>query len=200
MTSSSALRRICVFCGSSPGRDPRHAEAARAFGGEIARRGLGLVYGGGAVGLMGIVADAALAGGAEVVGIIPRALARREVAHRGLADLRVVETMHARKAAMAELADAFVALPGGIGTFEELFEVWTWAQLGDHAKPVGLLDVAGFYRPLLAFLDGVVEAGFLREAHRSLAIVETDGGRLIDRLAAYEAKSIAKWLTAPDDR
>ena len=147
------MRRVCVFCGSSPGRDPRHAEAAAALARALAARGLSLVYGGGSVGLMGVLADHALAAGADVIGVIPQALAARELAHRRVADMRVVPTMHARKALMADLADGFVALPGGIGTFEELFEIVTWAQLGIHRKPVGVLNVTGYYDPLVALLQ-----------------------------------------------
>jgi uncharacterized protein (TIGR00730 family) len=147
---SVLVRRVCVFCGSSTGRDPRYAEQASALARELVSRGIGLVFGGGSVGLMGVDADAVLAGGAAVTGVIPRGLAARELAHRGVADMRVVPTMHARKALMAELADAFVALPGGIGTFEELLEIATWGQLGLHAKPIGVLNVAGYYDPLVA--------------------------------------------------
>ncbi len=147
------MKSVCVFCGSNPGNDPVYAAGARAMGAEIARRGLVLVYGGGAVGLMGIVANAALEAGGEVHGVIPEALRRKEVGHHGLTRLEVVDTMHTRKARMAELSDGFVAMPGGIGTFEELFEIWTWGQLGIHTKPLGLLNIAGFYDPLAQFLD-----------------------------------------------
>ena len=157
-----AVKNICVFCGSANGRRPAYARAARTFGAALAGKGLGLVYGGGSIGLMGVVADAALEGGAPVVGVIPRALARREIAHHGLTRLEVVPSMHARKARMARLSDAFVALPGGIGTLEELFEVLTWGYLGIHAKPTGLLDVGGYWRPLIRLLDHAVEEGFLR--------------------------------------
>ena len=144
------MRRVCVFCGSSPGRDPRYAEAARALARGLVSRGIGVVFGGGSIGLMGVLADQALAVGGSVVGVIPHGLAARELAHRGVADMRVVATMHARKALMAELADGFVALPGGIGTFEELLEIATWGQLGIHRKPIGILNVAGYYDPLVA--------------------------------------------------
>jgi len=147
------LRRICVFCGSSRGEDPRHAEAAASLGRLLASRGLGLVFGGGGVGLMGVLADHALAGGGSVTGVIPHGLAARELAHRGVADMRVVPTMHARKALMASLADAFVALPGGLGTLDELFEIATWSQLGIHRKPVGVLNVGGYYDPLVVLLE-----------------------------------------------
>lgn len=188
------MKSICVFCGSSPGNDPVHAEGARAMGAEIARRGLVLVYGGGAVGLMGIVADAALAAGGEVHGIIPRALREKEVGHHGLTRLEIVETMHIRKARMAELADGFIAMPGGIGTFEELFEIWTWAQLGIHRKPLGFLNIAGFYDPLHTFLDNTTAAGFLRQTHRDMAMTETDPAALLDRMEAYVPTAQIKWV------
>jgi uncharacterized protein (TIGR00730 family) len=189
------IERLCVFCGSSPGRDPGFLGAARAFGALLAREGIALVYGGGHVGLMGILADAALAAGGRVVGVIPRALWDREVGHRGLTELRVVDTMHERKATMAALADAFVALPGGLGTLEEIFEVWTWGQLGIHAKPCGFLDVNGYYAPLLAFLDQAVDRGLVRPQHRAMAIVEDDAETLLRRLAEYEPPRVEKWAT-----
>jgi uncharacterized protein (TIGR00730 family) len=179
------MKRICVFCGSSPGHDPRYLEAARDTGRLLADRGLGLVYGGGSVGLMGAVADAALAAGGEVIGVIPEVLQIRELAHRSLTRLHVVGSMHERKALMAELSDGFVALPGGMGTLEELAEVLTWAQLGLHARPVGLLDVAGYYRPLAEFFDRAVGAGFLRPAHRQLLLVDDQPGALLDRFVAW---------------
>ena len=184
------MKRICVFCGSSPGHDPRYLEAARAMGRTIARRGLGLVYGGGSVGLMGAVADAALASGGEVVGVIPQVLQIRELAHKKLSTLHVVGSMHERKALMAELSDGFVALPGGMGTLEELSEVLTWAQLGLHARPVGLLDVAGYYQPLAEFFDRAVGAGFLRPAHRALLLVGHEPAALLDRFAAWRGPAI----------
>ena len=188
------MKSICVFCGSNPGNDPVYAAGARAMGAEIARRGLVLVYGGGAVGLMGIVADAALAAGGEVHGVIPYALRRKEVGHNGLTRLEVVDTMHTRKARMAELSDGFVAMPGGIGTFEELFEIWTWGQLGIHAKPLGLLNVAGFYDPLAQFLDATVSAGFLKQQHRAMAMTDTDPAALLDQMAAYVPAAVYKWV------
>jgi len=178
-----ALQRVCVFCGSSPGRSPGHLQAATAFGRALAARGLGLVYGGAAVGLMGALADGVLAAGGEAIGVIPQGLLEREVGHRGLSELHVVDSMHTRKRTMAELSDAFVALPGGLGTLEELFEVLTWAQLGIHDKPCGLLDVAGFYAPLLAVLDHMEREQFIRREHRALLIVETSIDALLDRLA-----------------
>ena len=182
-----AVTSLCVYCGSRAGRDPAFAAAARAVGTAIGRRGWSLVYGGGSSGLMGALADAALAAGAQAVGIIPYALMGRELDHRGLTELVVVETMHERKRLMAERSDAFVALPGGIGTFEELFEVWTWLQLGYHAKPVGLLNVAGYYDPLLAFLDASVAQGFVPPAQRALLQVADSVDALFDRLAGLAA-------------
>lgn len=184
------MKRICVFCGSSSGNDPRYLEAAQAMGRVLADRGLGLVYGGGSVGLMGAVADAALAAGAEVIGVIPRVLQIRELAHRSLTTLHVVDSMHQRKALMAELSDGFVALPGGMGTLEELSEVLTWAQLGLHARPVGLLDVAGYYRPLATFFDQAVTAGFLRPVHRGLLLVGEEPAALLDQLAAWRGPAL----------
>lgn len=190
------IRSVCVFCGSSAGNDPRFARAASEFGALLAREGITLVYGGGHVGLMGILADAVLANGGKVIGVIPRALWDREVGHRNLTELHVVETMHERKALMASLADAFVALPGGLGTLEEIFEVWTWAQLGIHDKPVGFLDVAEFYAPLLAFLDQGVDAGFVRAPHRAMAVVDADGVSLLRRMGEYEPPKVTKWISA----
>lgn len=186
--------RVCVFCGSSAGARPDYAEAAAALGAEIARRGLGLVYGGAKVGLMGTVADAVLAGGGDVIGVIPEALVERELAHPGLTRLEKVPTMHARKARMADLSSGFIALPGGLGTLEELFEVWTWAQLGHHAKPCALLDVAGFYSGLAGFLDTLVTEGFVREAHRTMLIAESDPAVLLDRMAGYRPPTQVKWI------
>jgi uncharacterized protein (TIGR00730 family) len=190
--------RICVFLGSNAGHPPIYAEVAARFGTLLAQRGIGLVYGGGTVGLMGIIADAATAAGGEVVGVIPQALRAREHDHRGIAELHVVETMHERKALMAELADGFVALPGGIGTFEELFEVWTWAQLGYHSKPCGLLNVAGFFDKMSGFIDHVVEEGFLRQEHRGMLIVAEEPETMIDRLAGYVAPPTERWIAEKD--
>jgi uncharacterized protein (TIGR00730 family) len=186
------MKRICVFCGSSAGARPEYAEAARALGTLLARRGLGLVYGGGNVGLMGIVADAAMTAGGEVTGIIPDALLKMEVGHRDITTLHVVGSMHERKAMMAELSDAFIALPGGIGTLEELFEVWTWGQLGLHPKPLGFLDVAGYYTHLHTFLDHAAAEGFLKQRHRNMAAVEADPAVLLARLAAYQPPEAPK--------
>ena len=173
---------VCVYCGSRPGDSPRFLALAQAVGSEICRRGWRLVYVGGRVGLMGTVADAALATGAQVLGVIPQSLMRREVGHAGLTDLQVVETMHERKQRMAESADAFLALPGGIGTFEELFEAWTWRQLGYHAKPLGLLDADGYYAPLLEFLHSTVQRGFLDAAQLASLQVGDDAASLLQRL------------------
>ncbi len=170
----TTIRSLCVYCGSSMGRDPAHREAAAAVGTLMAANGVRLVYGGGAVGLMGVVADAVMAGGGEVLGVIPKGLFSNEVGHQGITELVEVESMHQRKQRMAEEADAFLALPGGLGTLEELAEITTWAQLGIHAKPVGVLDLDGFWQPLLDFLDGAVESGFLRPANRELVVRITD--------------------------
>ena len=175
---------VCVYCGSRPGELAAYADAARAVGQEIGRRGWQLIYGGGRSGLMGVVADAALAAGASVVGVIPQSLMAREVGHRGLTELHVVDTMHQRKMMMAERSDAFVALPGGIGTFEELFEVWSWRQLGYHDKPLGLLNVADYYEPLLGFLRHSVQHGFMATAQTDLLLVECSPRTLLDKIGA----------------
>lgn len=188
------MRAVGLYCGSLLGRDPRHREAAARFGRAVARRGLGLVYGGGAVGLMGVAADAALAAGGAVVGVIPRFLLEREVGHGGVSELIVVESMHERKAAIAGRADAFVALPGGIGTLEELAETWTWTLLGLHAKPCGVLNVAGYFDPLLAFLDQMAAEGFVSGPHRALLAVAAEPDELLDRLAAAAPPPRPKWL------
>ncbi|RIK96729.1 MAG: TIGR00730 family Rossman fold protein [Proteobacteria bacterium] len=188
------MKAVCVFCGSSPGARPGYRDAAERLAAAIAERRLALVYGGASVGLMGAVADAALAHGGEVIGVLPRALETKELAHRGLTRLDVVDSMHARKARMAELADAFVALPGGIGTLEEWFEVLTWSQLGLHAKPCGLLDVDGYFAPLLDFLDRAVAERFVAPAHRAMVLVERDPERLLAVLAAWRAPAVEKWL------
>ena len=188
------IRPLCVFCGSSPGFDPVHAGAARALGAALGRAGIDLVYGGGKVGLMGVVADSVMAAGARATGVIPRALADLELAHDGLSRLHVVGSMHERKAMMADLSDGFIALSGGIGTLEELFEIWTWGQLGDHRKPVALLNNAGFYDKLISFLDDVVVAGFLRDAHRAMLMVEDDAEALVARMQAYAPPVVEKWI------
>jgi uncharacterized protein (TIGR00730 family) len=193
------MRRLCVFCGSSTGRRADYASGARRLGAALAGRGLGLVYGAGDIGLMGLLADATLQAGGEVIGVIPQALVDREVAHEGLTQRHIVSTMHERKALMADLADGFVALPGGYGTADELFEVLTWAQLGLHSKPIGLLNTAGYFDPLLMWLDRMVDEGFLREEHRRMLLVEKDVDPLLDALVACRATtSVAKWIDASD--
>jgi len=191
-------QRICVFCGSSRGQRPEYGAAAEALAGEFLARGIDLVFGGGRVGLMGVVADAMLAGGGHVIGVIPSALAAREVAHLGLPDLRVVESMHERKALMASLSDAFIALPGGFGTFEEFCEVVTWTQLGLHPKQCGLLNVAGYYDALLAQFDRGVDEGFVTVENRAIVVADTDPGALIDRLTSLDRPSSASWLRTPE--
>ena len=188
------MKRVCVFCGSSIGNKTEYTEAAVALGGLLAVRKIGLVYGGGNVGLMGVIANAVLDAGGEVTGVIPHALAEREIEHRGLTHLHVVDSMHTRKAMMADLADAFIAMPGGVGTFEEFFEAITWTQLGLHRKACGLLNVAGFYTPLVAFIDQAVSEGFIRPVHRAAIVVDSDPARLLDTLATVELPSVAKWI------
>jgi uncharacterized protein (TIGR00730 family) len=193
------VRRVCVFCGASSGRLPDYAEAARAFGAAAAAHGLGIVYGGGRVGLMGAVADAALAGGGEVIGVIPQELVDRELAHGGLSELRVVGSLHERKALMAELSDGFVALPGGFGTLDELLEQLTWSQLGLHEKPIGLLDVEEYWRPLIALARHATEEGFVRESDLGAIAVGADAEGLLDRLERMtrEARPRPKWSRPP---
>jgi len=188
------LSNICVYAGSSPGARPQYAEAARALGEAIAGRGLGLVYGGGDVGLMKVIADTAMSAGVSVTGIIPRTLLEREIGHGALTELLVVETMHERKLAMAERADAFIALPGGIGTVEELVEALTWTQLGVHDKPCAVLDVEGYWQPLLALLDHAVGERFLAEQHRDMLLSGTEPEALLDALEAWQPPRVAKWL------
>jgi uncharacterized protein (TIGR00730 family) len=175
-------RSICVFCASAIGASTQYVVETQRFARAAVERGIRVVYGGASVGLMGVLADAVLAAGGEVVGVIPGALVDREIAHRGLTELRIVGTMHERKATMAQLADAFVALPGGLGTLEELFEVWTWAQLGLHAKPCGILNAHRYYERLIAFLDHACDEGFVRQAQRAALAVDDDPGRLLERL------------------
>ena len=188
------LRRLCVFCGSSPGAHPDYARAARDFGALLATQSIGLVYGGGKTGLMGEIADAALAAGGEVIGVIPQHLEVREVAHRGLSDLRVVSTMHERKATMADLSDAFVGLPGGLGTMEEFFEVATWSQLGIHDKPSALLNVRGYYDLVASFLEHAVEEGFLRASHRELITIWREPAALLEALRLFRPTPTGKGL------
>jgi uncharacterized protein (TIGR00730 family) len=194
------LRSLCVFCGSSTGHEPAYTEAARTLGRMLATSGKRLVFGGGRVGLMGEVANAALAAGGEAIGVIPNSLVEREIAHTGLTDLRVVGSMHERKAMMSDLSDGFVALPGGTGTLEEFFEVLTWAQLGEHAKPCGLLNVAGYYDPLLSVFDHMVGKGFLSESNRALVLVESDPGTLLAKLERYRPPETIKWVDGTETR
>jgi uncharacterized protein (TIGR00730 family) len=188
------MKRVCVFAGSSAGTQSEYLAVARQLGEVLAARGLGLVYGGARVGLMGAVADAALMSRAPVIGVIPAALVAKEIAHQGLTELRVVASMHERKALMADLADAFIALPGGWGTLEEFFEVLTWGQLGLHRKPCGLLNVHGYFDRLLSFLEHSFEEGFVRREYRSMIAVADSPGALLDALAAYEPPVIEKWI------
>lgn len=191
-------RRLCVFCGSQNGSLPRFAAAAESLGKLMVQRGYGLVFGGGHVGLMGRLADAVLEAGGEAIGVIPEGLVRREVAHRGLTELRVVKTMHERKAAMAELSAGFIALPGGLGTLEELFEAVTWSQLGIHAKPCAVLDVDGYFSQLLAFLDTAVSRGFVAESNRDLLLVGDDPAELLERMQAWRSPVTRRWLGSDD--
>jgi uncharacterized protein (TIGR00730 family) len=188
------MNRVCVFCGSSAGASPRYSELAQRMGAILAHRQLTLVYGGGNVGLMGVLANAVLDAGGDVIGVIPQALADLEVAHTGLPDLRIVGSMHERKALMADLSDGFIALPGGIGTLEELCEILTWAQLGMHAKPCGLLNVQGYYDHLTTFLDHAVGERFFRVEHRAMLLVDDDPEQLLARFAAYRAPRLEKWI------
>jgi uncharacterized protein (TIGR00730 family) len=189
------VQRVCVFCGSSPGARPAYAEATAETARLLVDQGIGVVYGGGHVGLMGVLADTAMAAGGEVIGVMPQALVDREIGHTAITDLRVVGSMHERKALMTELSDAFVALPGGAGTLEELFEVYTWAQLGLHSKPCALLDVDGYYSGLASFLDHAVEERFLREEHRAALMVEEGPARLLERLRDFEPDAVTpKWI------
>lgn len=192
------MRRVCVFCGSRVGNRPEYAEQARRLGAALVRRGWGLVYGGGNIGLMGIIADVVLQAGGEVIGVIPRALEQKELAHRGLTALHVVDTMHERKTVMSDLADAFVALPGAFGTADELFEILTWSQLGLHRKPIGLLDVAGFFQPLLSWLDRAAGEGFLKPKHRQLLLASKDVEELCDLLCRERPDVTPKWIAEGD--
>jgi uncharacterized protein (TIGR00730 family) len=194
----AGLRRVCVYCGSNPGVDPAYRAAAEDTARLLAGRGIEIVYGGGAVGLMGALADAALQAGGRVTGVIPQALVDKEIGHPGLTDLRVVGSMHERKMLMADLADAFIALPGGIGTLEEIIEVLTWTQLGLHRKPCALLDVAGFYAPLRAFLDHAVAEGFLGDGHRGMLLIDDDTAALLAQIECWEAPTLAKWVQRED--
>jgi uncharacterized protein (TIGR00730 family) len=188
------MQSVCVFCGSNRGAGEAYAEAARGLARAIAHRRLRLVYGGGNVGLMGVLADAALGAGAHVIGVIPRRLVEREVAHSGLTEQRIVQTMHERKALMAELSDAFIALPGGLGTLDETFEMLTWSQLGYHRKPCALLDVDGYFERLAAFLDHAVAQRFVTAEHRAMLIIESEPDAVLDRLAAAPLPNVSKWM------
>ena len=194
------MKRICVFCGANAGNNPRYCAEAEKLGRLLAARGIELVYGAGNIGLMGAVADACLEAGGTVIGVIPEALMGKEVAgrpvdHRALTRIEGVDSMHTRKARMAELADGFIALPGGFGTFEEFCEVLTWGQLGFHTKPMGLLNVNGFYDPLLALFDHAVSEGFLRPQNRAMALADTNIERLLGTMSSYQAEPVSKWLT-----
>ena len=191
------LRRVCVFCGSSTGSLPAYRQAAEGLAQAMTARRIELVFGGGRVGLMGVVADAVLAAGGHAIGVIPQALVAREIAHPGLPDLRIVGSMHERKAMMADLADAFIALPGGFGTFEEFCEAVTWTQLGLHRKRCGLLNVGGFYDPLLALVDRAVDDGFIRAGNRAIVVTDDDPARLLDRLAEPLAGEQPSWIQTP---
>jgi uncharacterized protein (TIGR00730 family) len=199
MEQAPRRRSVCVFCGSSRGADPRFAEAAQRLGRLMAQRGQRLVFGGGSVGLMGVLSDALLEAGGDAVGVIPHGLAVREVAHRGLRELRVVPTMHARKALMAELAEAFAVLPGGYGTFEEAFEIVTWAQLGIHRKPIALLNLAGYFDALLQFLDRAVADGFVRPEYRGLFAVAESPAALLEALDRHEPPEVPRWLSPGEE-
>ncbi len=188
------FQRICVFCGSNLGINPVYREAAIALGGLLAARGIELVYGGGNIGLMGVLADAVLESGGRVIGVIPESLMAREVGHAGLTELRIVKSMHERKALMADLSDGFIAMPGGFGTFEELCEIVTWAQLGIHAKPCGLLNVEGYYDPLLKLFDHAVREGFLREENRRLVLEDRDPQRLLEQMGQFRSPVVDKWI------
>ncbi len=191
---TSPLERICVFCGSSAGEDSRYLDGATRLGEELVRREIGLVYGGSRMGMMGRLADTVIGAGGAVIGIIPEPLTHREVAHHGLTELVVTDSMHERKSEMARRADGFIAAPGGLGTLEEFLEVATWAQLGMHSKPCGLLNLHGFYDPLIAMLDHQSHEGFLQAAHRQMILVESDPSRLLDRMAAYKPPKVPRWI------
>ena len=188
------MKRLCVYCGSNPGSQPDYAEAAKKLARVLVERNIEVVYGGASVGLMGVLANAILAQGGHVIGIIPQTLVDKEVAHPGLSDLRVVKSMHERKMLMAELSDGFIALPGGLGTIEEFFEVMTWALLGLHQKPCGLLNIRDYYRSLIAFLDHATSEQFINGVHRAMLLVEDQPERLIERFERYRAPSVAKWV------
>ena len=193
-SGSCQLKRLCVYCGSNPGKDPAYVAAGSELGRSLAARSIGLVYGGSRLGVMGAVADGVTAAGGEAVGIIPSDLLKKETPHTGLTELKIVDSMHERKALMAKLSDGFIALPGGLGTLEELFEVWTWAQLGFHRKPCALLNVQSYYDPLITFLNRAVTQGFLQDQHRSMLIVDNNPARLITQMQSYRPPAVPKWL------
>lgn len=193
---TNKIESVCVFCASSVGARPEYAAAARTFGQTLAARGVGLVFGGGCVGLMGVLADATLEAGGRAIGVIPRALVEREIAHRGLTTLHVVDSMHERKQLMADRADAFVLLPGGFGSWDEFCEVVTWAQLGIHRKPLGVLDVDGYYQPLFAMMDRAVTEGFVSAVQRDRIVVDSDASRLLERLGAAPVPNEVRWVSA----
>ncbi|MBS0261599.1 MAG: TIGR00730 family Rossman fold protein [Planctomycetes bacterium] len=188
------IQRVCVFCGSNTGTDPNFRKAAEALGTEIARRRWGMVYGGGSIGLMGVVADAVLAANGEVFGVIPEMLATKELLHTGVTRMHIAPSMHARKALMEQSADAFVAMPGGFGTFEELLEIITWAQLGLHAKPIGILNVGGFYNSLIDFFEKAITTGFIKATHRQLFVTAASPGDLLDKIVTHEMPQVKKWI------
>ena len=188
------MKRLCVYCGSRPGSQPDYTEAAKRLARALVRRNIEVVYGGASVGTMGVLANAVLAEGGHVIGIIPQAILGREVVHRGLSDLRVVTSMHERKTLMAELSDGFIALPGGLGTLDELFEILTWGQLGLHQKPCGLLNIRGYYRGLIDFLDHAVAERFIADVHRAMLLVEEEPERLLERFERYQAPAVVKWV------
>lgn len=193
------ISSVCVYCGSSAGRRPAYVQAARTLAAALVGRGIQLVYGGARVGVMGAIADATLELGGRVVGVIPRALAGKEIAHAGVSELIVTDSMHARKTIMAERSDACIALPGGIGTLEELFEAWTWTQLGFHRKPCGLLNPDGYFDALIRFIDHSVAEGYMKQTHRDILLVDEDPQRLLDRLEAYEPPEVPKWIAGAGD-
>lgn len=193
------MKRVCVYCGSSPGNNPAYVQAGRNLGAMMVKRGIGLVYGGAAIGVMGAIANEVLALGGEAIGVIPEALAVKEVSHTNLTEQHVVGSMHERKAMMAELSDGFVALPGGWGTIEEIFEILTWAQLGFHAKPCGLLNIEGYYDGLFEFLNHAVHEGFVKPAYSDLLILENQPADLLDRFSSYQAPKVRKWISDEDE-
>ncbi len=193
------MKQVCIFCGSYPGTQPMYLTAAHAMGMGLAQRGLGLVYGGGRIGLMGAVADGAMAGGGKTTGIIPQSLVDRELAHVGLSELHVVASMHQRKALMAELADAFIAMPGGFGTLDELFEIITWAQLGFHHKPIALLNVGGYFDPLLTFIKHMATEGFIKPNDQKALLVKNEVDTLLDTLLTYQPPQLEKWLKKQEE-